>query len=260
MNIVEWFNGLADHTKKNIKNVIIGSIGGGFLTLLSYFVADLLGWADFTHINPLEAFAVFTSYLCTWLCSQQTRWNYPVGIITTLAYSILFWQFELYALALFNGYLVLSLAYGFWRWGDDKDTRPVTKVKGWWHLGYVGLAIVVYLLLAIIHAVMGQEMGPVDVILAVASGVAQFLLDNKKLENWLVWIVINVVSIPFYISQELYIVAFQYVFFLAHAVYGYIEWKKHLRPEKEIDFFDDSFKDLTFPDTPRVPQQMAAFT
>lgn len=256
MNIVEWFKGLPDHTQKNIKNVAIGSIGGAFLTLLSFLVADLVGWMDFESINGLEAFAVFTSYLCTWLCSQQTRWNYPVGIITTLAYSILFWQQDAFALSIFNGYLVLSLSYGFWRWGSDKDTRPVTKVKGWWHLGYVGLALVIYLLLAVVHAIMGQEMGLIDVLLAVASGVAQFLLDNKKLENWLVWIAINIVSIPYFLAIKLPLVAFQYVFFLAHAVYGYFEWRKHLKEEPVIDFFDDSLKEIGAPEKTRGPQQM----
>lgn len=236
--------------------IATGTVGGLFLTVLSYIVADWAGWINLNEINYLEAFAVFTSYLCTWLFVQQTRWSYPVGIVTTFAYSVLFWQFDLYALSIFNGYLVFSLMYGWWRWGDDEDTRPVTVVHGFWYLGYIALAFIIYAFLWIIHTVLGQEMGIIDVALAVASGVAQFLLDNKKLENWALWSIINVFSIGFYFYQELYIVAFQYIFFLANSVYGFLKWKDYINV---TDTFEESIWELTFPDKPIYPTQTAIF-
>src|SRR5215217_6426525 len=97
----------------NLKNTTLGVVLATFLTGLSYLLADWLGWADLSSIDWLVAFAVFTSYLCTWLCVHQTRWNYPVGIVTTAAYSVIFWNAELFALSIFNAYLVFSLIYGW---------------------------------------------------------------------------------------------------------------------------------------------------
>ena len=68
-------------------------------------------------------------------------------------------------------------------------------------------------------------MNPIDVGLAVASGVAQFMLDNKKIETWTVWAGINIVSIPFFIYSGLTLVAFQYVFFLINTFIARKAWK-----------------------------------
>jgi nicotinamide mononucleotide transporter len=243
--------------EKNMNLMTVGIVIAAILTGLSYLVADWMGWAKLGDINYLEAFAVFTSYVCTWLCVHQTRWNYPIGVVTTLAYSILFWQTELYSLALFNLYLVFSLAYGYFRWGADIDTRPVTRLTPVAYLSYGVLALAIYGLLFIINSLLGHEMGWLDVVLAVASGVAQFMLDNKKLENWVVWILIDIASIWLYFETGLFIVAFQYVFFLLNAFYGYYEWNKTTKPI--IDGYEESLKEIIFPEHARIPQQSAIF-
>lgn len=198
------------------------------LTALSYFVGIQMAWI--TEVNWLEVAAVFTSYSCTWLCTRQSRWNYPIGIVTTALYSVLFWQWGLIALSIFNLYLVGSLIYGWFRWGSDKNSRPVTRIEPKWYAGYgaLGLGILgLFLLANILFNPAGLSgLNPIDVGLAVASGVAQFMLDNKKLENWFLWAGINIVSIPFYVSTGLYLVAFQYIFFLVNAGIGYLAWRK----------------------------------
>lgn len=243
----------------NLKNTAIGIALAVFLTGLSYIVADWLGWASLKDINYLEAFAVFTSYVCTWLCVHQTRWNYPIGIVTTFAYSILFWQFELYSLSIFNMYLVGSLAYGYFRWGSDLDTRPVTRLTPMSFVYYGALALAIYGLLYLINTAFGHEMDWLDVLLAVASGVAQFMLDNKKLENWVVWILVDIASIWLYFQNGLYIVTFQYVFFLLNAFYGYYEWNKTYKARNNQDDFEENFDEILFPESPRIPRQLAVF-
>lgn len=243
--------------QRNINNTVLGAGIAIVLTALSYIVANALGWASLSEINWLEAFAVATSYLCTWLCVHQTRWNYPIGIVTTLAYSIFFWQLGLTALSIFNAYLVVSLAYGYWRWGDDEKTKPVTWTQPIWYLGYVGLAFAIYALLYVIHTILGQEITALDAVVAVLSGVAQFLLDNKKIENWVLWAFINIGSIVLLYQNGAFISMFQYVFFLANTVYGFISWYKTM--EVEEDFYVQEMNKLTFPDHPVVPTEIAVF-
>jgi nicotinamide mononucleotide transporter len=200
------------------------------LTALSYGVGLWMGWI--VALNWLEVFAVFTSYSCTWLCTRQSRWNYPIGIVTTAAYSILFWQWAMPALAIFNLYLVFSLIYGWFRWGSDSNTRPVTRIAPKWYAGYGALGLVILGLFLVANILFNptglSALNPIDVGLAVASGVAQFMLDNKKLENWSLWAVIDVVSIPFFLHSGLTLVAFQYIFFLANTVIGHVHWKKSM--------------------------------
>ena len=80
-----------------------------------------------------------------------------------------------------------------------------------------------------------SALNPIDVGLAAASGVAQLMLDNKKLENWSLWAAINVVSIPFFLYSGLTLVAFQYLFFLGNTVIGHIQWKKSMLTHNVTD-------------------------
>lgn len=210
------------------KNYIIESIVlAVLLTALSYGVGLAFGWI--VTLNWLEVFAVFTSYSCTWLCTRQSRWNYPIGVVTTAAYSLLFYQWGLIALAIFNLYLVFSLIYGWFRWGPDGKTKPVSTIPIKWYAGYGAIGLVIlglFLLANILFNPTGLVgLNPIDVGLAVASGIAQLMLDNKKLENWTLWAMINIVSIPFFIVNGLTLVAFQYVFFLANTFIARKAWK-----------------------------------
>jgi nicotinamide mononucleotide transporter len=200
-------------------------IAGAALTAISYGIAVAVGWTTFAAMSVLEVAAVFTSYICTIMCVYQTRWNYPVGVVTTFLYSWLFFQWEMYAVALFNLYLVFSLAYGWFRWGPDETTRPVGWIDGWWWFGYVAVGAVIYGLLIGVNHVFGVTITNVEIAITVLSGVAQFMLDNKKIENWLVWATVNVMSIWFYFHGELYLVALQYVFFLFNTAFGFARWR-----------------------------------
>lgn len=211
------------------KTSILESIGLAIvLTALSYIVGLWAGWI--TELNWLEVFAVATSYSCTWLCTRQSRWNYPIGVITTAAYSILFYQWGMIALAVFNLYLVFSLIYGWFRWGSDDNTRPVSRIPLQWYPAYGGIGLAILALFLLINFMFNPTgisgLNPIDVGLAVASGIAQLMLDNKKLENWTIWAGINIVSIPFFLSNGLTLVAFQYIFFLINTVIGHVQWKK----------------------------------
>lgn len=209
------------------KIFLISLIGGIMLTSISYAVGLYLGWI--ATVSLLEVFAVFTSYVCTLLCVYQSRWNYPIGIASTAAYSMLFFTWGMPALGIFNLYLVGSLIYGWFRWGSDSNTRPVTKLFGNWLLGYGAFGIALILGYILVLSIFGGAITFIDISLAVFSGIAQLMLDNKKLETWIVWAGVDIVSIPYFLTQGLFLVAFQYVFFLANTVYGYIEWKKTMK-------------------------------
>lgn len=215
-------------------------IFGTGLMILSYVIAYLAGWVDLNAINYLEIAAVWTSYICTLLCVYQSSWNYPIGIVTTALYSYLFFLWELPAVAIFNLYLVFSLIYGWHFWGpnDDAPRSKVTTIQGREWYAYPIVAAVIYGLLSVINHYFGYEMKPIDVAVAVLSGVAQFMLDRKKIETWYVWAGVNVLSIFLYFQQELYLVTLQYAYFLGNAALGFWAWKKSMEstPSRADDF------------------------
>lgn len=211
-------------------NIIQGTVLAVVLTLLSYAVGLQFEWLD--TVNYLEAFAVFTSYLCTYLCVKERRLNYPIGAVSTAAYAVLFFQSGLVASAALNLYLVPTLVYGWFRWNKDEVTRPVQHVS----LKMVPLYLLVtaafftggfFLLTAF-----GTTLPLMDMGILALTMLAQFLLDNKKIETWFVWVLINVLAIYTYATAGLALVAFQYVFFLLNTAYGWFEWNRSMRNEQ----------------------------
>jgi nicotinamide mononucleotide transporter len=194
------------------------------VTALSYVVGFILGWTS--DVNPLEAFAVFTSYSCTYLCVKQRRFNYVIGVTSTVAYFVLFWQQGLLASAILNAYLTPTLVYGWIRWRADIDRRPVTHLIPRWAIVY-GLATAAAFAGALaLTSAFGGSFALTDSVILVGSILAQFLMDNKKIENWIVWLVVDVVAVWEYVSSGLAIAGLQYVFFLATAVWGWISWRR----------------------------------
>jgi len=205
-------------------NILQGVGLGLILTALSYMVGLQAGWI--TSLSLLEAFAVFTSYVCTFLCVVERRSNYPIGAISTAAYCVLFYQYGLMASMAINAFLSVYLLYGWIRWKSDADTRPVTRMtlRSWIATILVGGAG--YLAVVGIASMLGGTLAWTDSLILAGTIVAQFMLDNKKLENWHVWALVNIFAIYTYFSAGLALAGFQYIFFLANTVYGYYMWKR----------------------------------
>lgn len=201
-----------------------GVILGVFLTALSYFVGLQFNWLD--AVNWLEVFAVFTSYVCTFLCVVERRANYPIGAISNAAYCLLFFQWGLYASAATTGYLTFALAYGWFRWKSDEKAIPVRHLELKWVPAYVLATAAFYALALLLVTSIGGTLALTDTVILIGTMLAQFLLDNKRIETWAVWIVVNVFAIYTYSTAGLALAAFQYVFFLANAFYGWYMWNK----------------------------------
>lgn len=209
------------------ESIVVGIL----LTGLSYLTGILFNWITFESLNWLEVFAVFTSYSCTYLCVKERRINYPVGVLSTAAYALLFFQSGLVASAILNIYLVPTLVYGWFRWRKDTNTRPVMHVAPRMIAVYLAVSLVGYAGAVAIGQLLSGVLTWTDSIILAGTILAQFLLDNKKLETWIVWAIVNVFAIYTYTSSGLPLVAFQYVFFLANTAYGYISWKRSMDHE-----------------------------
>lgn len=205
-------------------NIIQGVIIGVLLTALSYGVGLGAGWID--SLNWLEVFAVFTSYVCTFLCVVERRINYPIGAMSTAAYCVLFYQYDLMASMAINAFLVVYLIYGWFRWKSDADPRPVTRMtaKAW--AIHIAVAVVSYFIIVGLASLAGGSLVWTDSVILPLTVLAQFMMDNKKFENWFVWLVLNGFAIYTYFAADLTLVGFQYIFFFLNCFYGMWAWSK----------------------------------
>lgn len=204
--------------------ILVGSAIATALTAASYGIGLKYGFIE--DVSWLEAASVWTSYVCTYLCVVQSRTNYIFGVISVILLSLLFYQSQLYSSMVLNIYLIPTLIWGWFRWGRDDNTRPVKFVELKWWPAYLGITAVVWFGLVKVTEYMGAAQAPLDSFILAASILAQFLLDQKKIENWGIWFVINVVAIYLYYKTGLFVVAIQYIFFLMNTVWAAYEWRK----------------------------------
>jgi nicotinamide mononucleotide transporter len=169
---------------------------------------------------------------------MQTRLSYPVGALSTALLMVLFFQQGLFGSALLNAYLFPTLLYGWFRWKSDDNPKPVSRVKPIWWLGYAAITGAVGIFLMWIAGIYAVPLLALDLTIMILSVLAQFLLDNKKIENWIIWAIGNVIAIYTYAVAGLPLVALQFVFFLANAIYAYFVWRKELN--KPVDIIRES--------------------
>lgn len=234
------------------RNIIESLVIGTTLTALSYIVGIGFGWLSATTLNWLEVFAVFTAYASTYLCVMERRINYPIGVLSSAAYAYLFLQTGLVSSAILNAYLVPTLIYGWIRWRRDENTRPVTHITLKMIPVYLGIAGLGYLGASLISQHFGGTMAWTDSVILACTILAQFLLDNKKIETWMVWGIVNIFAIYTYSTSGLPLVAFQYVLFLGNTIYGYIVWNRSKNHAKSIRPTDSDATDNRAPATDTV--------
>lgn len=205
-------------------HLIQATLLGVVLTGLSYIVGMQAGWTKGPSF--LEAFAVFTSYMCTYLCVVERRINYPIGAASNAAYCLFFAQAGLVGSAVVTGFLTISLIYGWFRWKQDEETKPVGYVAAKYWPAYILATGVAFGGGWLLYKAFDAAVVWTDLVVMAGSILAQFLLDNKRIETWYVWAVVNVFAIYTYINIDASLVAFQYVFFLLNTFYGYYMWRQ----------------------------------
>lgn len=210
-----------------INQSLVSAALGVVLTALSYAIIYLIDPS--TSFNWLDALAVSTSYSCTWLCVVQSRLNYLIGAVSVALYSLLFWQAGFTALAAFNLYMVGSLLYGWFRWGSDSNPRRVRSLQfDIWTLSYITIGLTIATACMIINNWFPSTFSTMDIIITALSGMAQTMLDNKRLQNWHIWFIVNLLSMWAFYYGGMYLVLSQYVFFTLNTVIGYISWKRSM--------------------------------
>jgi nicotinamide mononucleotide transporter len=180
-------------------------------------------------MNWLEPLAVATGIISVYLSVRQNIWSWPTALVNVTLYFFVFRAANLYAdMGLQVFYFVLSV-YGWYEWlyGGEKRTelkvsRVTPKVAG------ILLAITVAGVAAL-DAVLRHTPDTVpflDSVTSTASIVGQWMMTRKILENWTVWIGVNVLSIGMYVYKGLDQTAGLYAGFLVLAIMGYIKWRR----------------------------------
>ncbi len=200
--------------------------------IFDFFFAQYYGYRPL--FIYLEIIAVIFGFLSVWYSKQENILVYPTGIISTLIFVYLLWQWGLLGDMMINAYYFSMSIYGWYVWTRKVDAvhfTPVTTMTKKEHvyaiLLFFGTLLFVYLVYDYFDRWTDWS-AYLDTFTTGIFFVGMWLMARKKLENWIFWIVGDLISVPFYFYKGLTITSLQYFLFTIIAVYGYISWKKSL--------------------------------
>ena len=158
---------------------------------------------------------------------------FPTGLISTSIYVYLLWQFELLGDMIINAYYFYMSLYGWYYWTRKQEGQirhPVTRSspKDWKIVIILFLLTVVFI--TIVYSIFNKWNNVTAIVDTITTGiffVGMWLMARRKIENWLFWIVGDLISIPLYFYKGLTISSLQYIIFTFLATLGYLQWKRH---------------------------------
>jgi nicotinamide mononucleotide transporter len=183
-------------------------------------------------VTPLEIFAALIGAISVWLSVRQNIWSWPTAIINVVLYAIVFFEAKLYAdMGLQVIYAILSI-YGWYEWLYGGEGRTELHVSRTGPRRGALLALIAAagsaVLGAFLHRATDAALPFMDSFLSSTSLVAQWMMTKKLLENWLVWIGVDVLYVGMFIFKGLFLTAGLYAVFLALAVKGYLDWRRSM--------------------------------
>lgn len=182
------------------------------------------------NMTWLEAVAVFFGIASVFYSIKERIWVYPAGIVSTLIYVWICLQYKLYADMGINAYYFGMSIYGWFVWTHPKENQAILPVtwlnkKGWIYA--VMIFVVSYLLLSqTLTNFTDSDVPYWDSFTTATAFVGMWLMAKKKVENWIFWIITDLVSVPLYFYKSLILTSFQFLFFTVLATIGLYAWIK----------------------------------
>lgn len=182
----------------------------------------------------LEITAVIFGILSVWFAKKNNILVFPTGIINTSIYVYLLWKWSLLGDMMINGYYVVMSVYGWYVWTRKKegaDEFPISRISK----KEKGIAFVIFTLtIAFVVAVylffnkFTTWSAYVDTIVTGIFFVGMWLMAKRKIENWIYWIIGDIITVPLYFYKGLTFSSILYFVLTIIAIYGYLAWKKNL--------------------------------
>lgn len=200
-------------------------------------------------MSYVEFFGTILNIATVWLLVKKNILNWPVGIVAVLLFGALFYQLQLYADLFEQVYFLVSGFWGWYAWSKAKPPkdkvekievkRNSMKANIFWAFGITGFTLLGAWAMSNINVWLPQyfpepaSLPLLDVFTTVMSFAAQIMLIQRRLENWALWILVDIIGIGLYWYKGVPFVALLYVLFLILATNGLITWNKTYREERE---------------------------
>src|SRR6056300_600596 len=191
-------------------------------------------YSDYETLDiSLEIIAVVFGILSVWFSKKNNILVYPTGMISTSIFTYLLFKWSLLGDMMINAYYFVMSVYGWYIWTRKVNNivTPISKVSS---PEKITSLIIFFFSLSFVYGIYnyfdkwGSYTSYIDNFTTAIFFVAMWLMANRKIENWIFWIIGNIISIPLYFYKGLTFTSIQYIIFTVIAISGYYTWKKIL--------------------------------
>ncbi|MEW6982976.1 nicotinamide riboside transporter PnuC [Colwelliaceae bacterium 6471] len=191
----------------------------------------------FISLPWLELTGMLLALLYVVLAAKGSIWCWPAAFISTIIYTIIFYDVYLWMESLLQVYYMIMAVYGWYCWQKQQEqvnehpqSQLVSGITQWSLNSHLKIIV----MLAFISVGVGWFMANYtpahfpyfDAATTVYAVFATYLVAKKVLENWLYWLVIDFASIYLYVQKDLTPTAVLFALYVVLALYGYIQWQK----------------------------------
>jgi nicotinamide mononucleotide transporter len=195
------------------------------------FAAAFTLWGS--PVTWLELVAVVLSLAMVGCNIREIHWGWPLAIASSLLYFALFWRSKLYGDASLQIFFAVVAFWGWFQWlrgrRPDGSALRVARLTARGQAAAIGACALLWPATGwFLHTYTDSDVPWWDAFPTAVSLVGQFLLGRKYIENWLVWIVVNVVSVGLFVHKALWLTAGLYIVFIVLSVVGWRAWRMRL--------------------------------
>jgi nicotinamide mononucleotide transporter len=185
----------------------------------------------------LEITAVVFGFLSVWYAKKNHIWVFPTGLISTSIFVYLLWKWILLGDMMINAYYFVMSVYGWYVWTrkTNDQATPISQTN----TKEKRTSFVIFIITLVFVYIVYQSAGKwtswtayVDTVTTAIFFVGMWLMARRKIENWIFWIVGDIISVPLYFHKGLTFTSLQYLIFTIIAIYGFLAWKHVLTNSK----------------------------
>lgn len=200
--------------------------------IFNFFFEQYSGYQNIDIV--LEIIAVIFGFLSVWFSKQNNILVFPTGMISTSIFVYLLFKWTLLGDMMINVYYFIMSVYGWYIWTrkvDDVHVTPISFTTKKEKLTSVWIFLATLLFVFIVYRSFNMWtnwVAYIDTITTAIFFVGMWLMARRKVENWIFWIIGDLISIPLYFYKGFTFTSLQYLGFTIIAIFGYLSWKKIL--------------------------------
>jgi nicotinamide mononucleotide transporter len=190
-------------------------------------------------LSHIELIGTLFGLICVYYAYKADILTWPTGIINELFMFILFYQVQLYADMFLQIYFLIVTIFGWYKWKSNTANVPITSagksaIKLIGLIMVLGTVVVGYVMMHLhewlpFYFKLPAAYPFADSFVMMGSILATVLLARKQVENWYLWIIVDVVCVVLYAIKGVYFLSLEYMIFLVISTFGLIRWQKQLR-------------------------------